>query len=235
VLGRRVTTRSLDAGSTGDVIYEVVGVVRDAKYQSLRANIMETMYICWAQRQTDYPGGYSYFARVVSGDPLRFAPAVDRLVRDVDSGLHVRHTTTYATLVGRTIVTERIMATLGGFFGVLALVIAGLGLFGVLAFQIARRTHEIGVRMALGAGRPAILGLVLRDIVWTVVSGMAIGAGAAVMLTGLASSFLFDLRPNDPGVFLVAGLILATVAVVAGWLPAHRASRVDPLVALRHE
>jgi ABC-type antimicrobial peptide transport system permease subunit len=217
------------------VIYEVVGVVRDAKYQNLRANIMETIYICWAQRQTDYPGGYSYFARVGSGDPLRFAPAVDRLVRDVDSGLHVRNTTTYATLVGRTIVTERIMATLGGFFGVLALVIAGLGLFGVLAFQIARRTHEIGVRMALGAGRPAILGLVLRDIVWTVVGGMAIGAGAAVMLTGLASSFLFDLRPNDPGVFLVAGLILATVAVVAGWLPAHRASRVDPLVALRHE
>jgi ABC-type antimicrobial peptide transport system permease subunit len=140
-----------------------------------------------------------------------------------------------STLVGRDHRDRADHGHLGGFFGVLALVIASLGLFGVLAFHIARRTHELGVRMALGASRPAILGLVLRDIVSMVVGGMAIGAGAAFMLTGLASSFLFDLRPNDPAVFLVAGLILATVAVVAGWLPAHRASHVDPLLALRHE
>lgn len=138
-------------------------------------------------------------------------------------------------MVDRTIVSERIMATLGGFFGLLALVLAGLGLFGVLAFQVSRRTHELGVRMALGAGRGTILRLVLRDVVWMVVTGVTTGAVAAKMLTGLANTFLFGLGPDDPGVFIVAGIILASVAVVAGWLPAQRASRVDPLVALRHE
>ena len=226
-LGRRVTSVA--------VVYEIVGVVRDAKYQNLRSDIMKTMYTCWTQRETDYPGGYSYVARVTSGDPMRLAPAMEHLVREVDPGLHVRNTYTYATLVDRSIVTERIMATLGGFFGVLALVIAGLGIFGVLAFQVARRTNELGVRMALGATRSAILRLVLREVAWMVVGGVTIGAAAALMLTGLASRFLFGVTPTDPGVFIVAGAILAAAAVLAGWLPARRASHVDPLVALRHE
>jgi predicted permease len=234
-LGRRITMRSLDAGATGDVTYEIVGVVRDAKYQNLRDDVMETMYVCWTQRQTDYPGGYSYFARAASGDPLGSAPDVARLVRAVDPGLHVRNTFTYAAMVDRTIVTERIMATLGGFFGILGLAIAGVGLFGVLAFQVARRTHEIGVRMALGASRGSILQLVWRDVAWTVVTGVAAGTVVALMVTGLASRFLFGLRPNDPGVFIIAGSLLATVAILAAWLPARRAARVDPLVALRHE
>ena len=234
-LGRRVATPSLAAGATGDAVYEIVGVVRDAKYQDLRADVIETMYVCWTQRPTDYPGGYSYFARAASGDPLRFAPAVERLVRGVDAGLRVRNTLTYAAMVDRSMVTERIMATLGGFFGILALVIAGLGLFGVLAFQVAHRTQELGVRLALGATRAAVLRLVLREVVLTVAGGVTIGAAAALMVTDLAGAFLFGLRSNDPGVFVVAGIVLAAVAVVAGWLPAHRASRVDPLVALRHE
>jgi hypothetical protein len=237
-LGRHVRSQSLDASlqeGSNDVTYEIVGVVRDAKYQNLRADIMKTMYTCWTQRKTDYPGGYSYFARVSSGDPLRLVPAVEYLVREVDAGLHVRNTLTYARLVDRTIVTERIMATLAGFFGVLALVVAGLGIFGVLAFQVARRRHEVGVRMALGASRSAILRLVLREVAWMVLGGVAIGAAAALMLTGLARRILFGLTPTDPGVFIVAGMILAAAAALAGWLPAHRASHVDPLVALRHE
>jgi ABC-type antimicrobial peptide transport system permease subunit len=153
----------------------------------------------------------------------------------VDAGLHVRNTLTYTAMVDRSMVTERIMATLGGFFGILALVIAGLGLFGVLAFQVAHRTQEFGVRLALGATRAAVLRLMLREVVWTVAGGVTIGAAAALMVTDLAGTFLFGLRSNDPGVFVVAGIVLAAVAVVAGWLPAHRASRIDPLVALRHE
>jgi len=122
---------------------------------------------------------------------------VEHLVREVDPGRHVRNPVTYATLIDRSIGTERIMATLGGFFGVLALVIAGLGTFGVLAFQVARRTHELGVRMALGASRSVILRLVLREVAWMVVGGVTIGAAAALMLTGLARRFLFGLTPND--------------------------------------
>ena len=226
-LGRRVTS--------GGVTYEIVGVARDAKYQNLRADVMTTMYTCWTQRETDYPGGYSYVARVESGDPLRLAPPVERLVRDVDRGLHVRNVQTYATLVDRSIVTERIMGALAGVFGVLALIIAGLGIFGTLAFQLARRTHELGVRMALGADRSAIVRLVLQDVAWMVLGGVTVGAAAAFMLAGLAQRLLFGLTPTDPGAFIVAAAILATAAALAGWLPVHRASHADPLVALRHE
>jgi ABC-type antimicrobial peptide transport system permease subunit len=127
------------------------------------------------------------------------------------------------------------MAALGGLFGVLALFVAALGMFGVLAFQVARRTNELGVRMALGASRGAMMALVLREVVAMVVVGVSIGAGGALVFTGVAGTILFGLTPNDPRVFAIAAAVLAVAAVLAGWLPARRASRVDPLVALRHE
>ena len=127
------------------------------------------------------------------------------------------------------------MAILGGFFGVLALIVAAIGLFGLLAFQVSRRTNELGVRMALGATRRAMIGLVLRDVAGMVVAGVLIGTAAALTLSGLARSMLFGLTPTDPAVFVTASFILGLTALVAGWLPARRASRVDPLIALRHE
>jgi ABC-type antimicrobial peptide transport system permease subunit len=111
------------------------------------------------------------------------------------------------------------MATLGGLFGVLALLVAALGMFGVLAFQVARRTNELGVRMALGASRRAMTALVLREVVAMVVAGVSIGAGGALVFTGVAGTILFGLTPNDPGVFAVAAAVLAVAAVLAGWLP----------------
>jgi predicted permease len=226
-LGRRVTNVN--------VTYEIVGVVRDAKYQDLRAAIINTMYIPWTQREGEQPSRYSYLARVVAGDPMRLVPGLDRVIREADPALRVRTARTYATIVDQSIVTERTMATLGGFFGVLALLVAALGMFGVLAFQVARRTNELGVRMALGASRRTMMGLVIREVVVMVVAGVSIGAGGALGLTGLARKMLFGLTPTDPSVFAVAASVLAVAAVLAGWLPARRASRVDPLVALRHE
>jgi predicted permease len=226
-LGRRVTSVN--------VTYEIVGVVRDAKYQDLRAGFINTMYIPWTQREGEQPSGYSYLARVVAGDPMRLVPGLDRVIREADPALRVRAARTYATIVDQSIVTERTMATLGGFFGVLALLVAALGMFGVLAFQVGRRTNELGVRMALGASRRTMMGLVLREVVVMVVAGVSIGAGGALVLTGLARKMLFGLTPTDPSVFAVAASVLAVAAVLAGWLPARRASRVDPLVALRHE
>ncbi len=226
-LGRRVTV----AGAAR----EIVGVVRDAKYRNLRDPVVKTMYIPWMQRDGDEPAQYAFLARAAAGDPMRFAPAVDRLVRDVDPALHVRATYSYATLVDRSLVTERIMATLGGAFGLLALIVAGLGVFGVLAFQVARRTNELAVRLALGATPWAMMRLVLRQVAWIVLPGIAIGSGGALLVTGLARSILFDLTPTEPRIFLVAALVLAIAATLAGWLPARRAARVDPLIALRHE
>jgi ABC-type antimicrobial peptide transport system permease subunit len=168
-------------------------------------------------------------------DPLRLTPSLERLVREVDPSLHVRTTLTYATLVDRSIATERIMAILGGLFGVLALIVAAIGLFGLLAFQVSRRTNELGVRMALGATRRAMIGLVLRDVAGMVVAGILMGTTVALTLSGLARSMLFGLTPTDPAAFVTAASILGLTALVAGWLPARRASRVDPLIALRHE
>jgi predicted permease len=226
-LGRYVT-------SVG-VTYEIVGLVRDAKYRDLREPILKTMYISWLQRDGDQPTRYSYLARTGMDDPMRLSPTLERRVREVDPSLHVRTTLTYATLVERSVATERIMATLGGLFGVLALIVAALGLFGLLAFQVSRRTNELGLRMALGATRPAVIGLILRDVVGMVVAGVLIGAAAALALSDLARSMLFGLTPTDPSAFVTAAFILGLTALVAGWLPARRASRVDPLIALRHE
>ncbi|HET9362713.1 MAG TPA: ABC transporter permease [Vicinamibacterales bacterium] len=225
-LGRRVTS----VGAT----YEIVGVVRDAKYQNLRDEILKTMYIPWAQGE-DQGASYSYLARVAEGDPLRLVPGVERMVREVDPSLRVQRVSTYAAMIERSISTERVMATLGGLFGLLALVVAGLGMFGVLAFQVARRTNELGVRMVLGARRSSVMGLVLRDVAAMIVPGIAIGAGVALMLTDIARGILFDFTPSEASVFVVAACALGLTALLAGWFPALRASRVDPLIALRHE
>src|SRR4029078_7434766 len=133
--------------------------------------------------------------------------------------------------VARSIATERIMGTLGGLFGVLSLVVAAIGFFGLLAFQVSRRTNEFGVRMALGGTRRAMIGLVLRDVAGLVAAGVLIGPGVALWLGGLARSMLFGLAPSDPSVVVTAALILGLTALMAGWVPAPRASRGDPLIA----
>ena len=224
-IGRRVTTVG--------VTYEIVGVVGDAKYQDLRESVLRTMYIPWTQR--DEAQSYGYLVRVNDGDPLRLSSSVERVLREVDPTLRVVRLMTYASWIDLTIPNERLMATLGAAGGLLALVLAGVGMFGVLAFQVARRTNELGVRTVLGASRWSMMGLVLRDVAAMVLPAVAIGTAIALMLTGLARGLLFGLTPTDPGVFLLSGSILVASALVAGWVPARRASRVDPLVALRHE
>jgi predicted permease len=226
-LGRRV--RSLD------VAYTIVGVVRDAKYQSLRHGIIKTMYVPWTLRTDDQPLRYSYLLRLEAADPAAVVALLDRVLRDADPGLRLRNVISYATLVDRSLVAERLMATLGGFFGALALLIAALGVFGVLAFQVARRTSEFGLRTALGADRPALMRLVLRDVAVMVTAGVTIGGALSLMVTGLARRIVFDVAPNDPLVFATAAAVLGGAALLAAWLPARRAARVDPLIALRHE
>jgi predicted permease len=224
-LGRHVTS--------ANVVYEVVGVVGDAKYGSLRNAMPKTMYIHWMQRQGARPTGYAYFARVASGDPMRVAPAMERAIPEVDSALRLRTPQTFAEAVDQSTLNERMMATLGGFFGLLALIVACLGIFGIMAFQVSRRINEIGVRLALGATGHNIIALVLREVAMMLIPGCAVGCIAAVCLARFAKSMLFGVTPTDPVAFALAVCALAAATLAAGFLPALRASRVDPMAALR--
>jgi predicted permease len=213
---------------------EIIGVVADAKYQSLRESTLTTLYIPWTQRH-DNPPTYGYLLRVDDGDPLRVRSAVAQTFRELNPVERIARMSTFAAWIDETIPTERLMATLGGLFASLALVLAGVGMFGVLAFQVAKRTNELGVRTVLGASRWSMMRLVLRDVIMMVAPGVVVGGTIALMLGRLARGLLFGLTPTEPGVFAIAALTLVSAALVAGSVPAHRASRVDPLVALRHE
>jgi predicted permease len=226
-LGRHVTSRN--------VAYEIVGVARDAKYEGLREEMPRTLYMPWTQREGEELQDYHFLARVTTGDPMRLVPALEKVVRQADPGLRLFTARTYAAVVDQSIVTERLMAALGSFFGVLALIVAGLGIFGVMALQVSRRVSEIGLRMALGAQPREIVALVLREVAVLVIAGCVIGGAAALTLTGLTRSMLFGITPTEPAAFALSAVALAGAAFAAGWLPARRASRVDPLVALRHE
>jgi predicted permease len=226
-LGRHVTSLQ--------IAYEVVGVVKDAKYESLRAAAPKTMYIPWLQRKGEQPNGYSYLARVAGGDPMRLAPLMERTIPEIDSAVRLLTPETFAEAVNESTLNERIMATLGGFFGLLALMVACIGIFGIMAFQVSRRTNELGVRMALGATRSNIVALVLREVAMLLISGCAAGCIAAICLTRFAKSMLFGVTPTDPVAFSLAACALAAATLAAGFLPALRASRIDPMSALRHE
>src|SRR6185295_5232161 len=136
-----------------------------------------------------------------AGDPMSLMPVVQRIVRETESTLRVRSVLPFAEVVDRSLVRERILATLAGFFGVLALVMAGLGVFGVMAFQVSRRTNELGVRMALGAGRGNIIALVMKEAGRLLVCGAATGCAGALGLTHLAGKLLFGVTAMDPRMF----------------------------------
>jgi predicted permease len=231
-LGHHVTANNIK--------YEIVGVVQDSKYD-LRKSVPKTVYICWTQQgniadsNRSQPTGFTYMARVAAGDPLNLAAAMERTVPEVDSALRLRTPRTLAEVVDESILNERMMATLGGFFGVLALIVACLGIFGLLAFQVSRRINELGVRMALGASRGNIVGLVLRDVGIMLVPGCAVGCLAALGLTRFAKSMLFGVTPTDPAAFTLSAVALSLATLAAGFIPARRAARIDPMRALRHE
>jgi ABC-type antimicrobial peptide transport system permease subunit len=173
--------------------------------------------------------------RVTRGDPLGFSAAIEKLVRQADRDLRLNAIASWSTVIDRTIVTERIMAGIGGFFGVLAIIIAGIGIFGVMAFRVSRRANEIGVRMALGASRAGILTLVLREALAMLLAGCITGTFIALCTTRLARALLFETSPADPRVFGAAVILMMFAGLFAAWIPASRALRVDPMIALRCE
>jgi ABC-type antimicrobial peptide transport system permease subunit len=163
------------------------------------------------------------------------AAAIRRAVSEVDSNVPIFEMKTEQQAVDGLLNRERVFAGLSAIFGALALLLAAIGLYGVRAYAVARRTAEIGIRMALGADRQAILQMILRETGWLALFGVAIGLAAAYAATRYVQSMLYGIAPRDVTTFAEAAVVLIAVAALAGYLPARRAARVDPMVALRHD
>ena len=215
---------------------EIIGVVKDAKYTSQRDEVPATMYRSWLQT----PGATNsmFFEVRTSGDPKAYVGAIRQAVRDVEPNLPLSNIKTQIEQADETLSLERLFAKLMSLFGILAQQLASIGLYGVMAYSVSRRTHEIGIRMALGADRRKMLTMVLRQGMMLALVGVALGLGAAyVMARYLESlnSMLFGVQPRDPLTFGVTAALLTIVALIACIIPARRATRVDPMVALRYE
>jgi predicted permease len=207
---------------------EIVGVVKDAKYASLREKPLPTMFIPEAQV------GPRGFANIEIRANIDVVPSVKAAIEAVNRDISLQ-VATFTTQVEESLVRERLLATLSGFFGGLALLLAIIGLYGVMSYNVARRRNEIGIRMALGAEQSRVLRMVLREVSTLIFIGLAIGLGITMAATRFVSSFLYGLTPNDPKILGSAAALLALVALGAGYLPARRASRLDPMTALREE
>jgi putative ABC transport system permease protein len=211
--------------------WEIVGVVKDAKYRSLRDEAPPTFYLPFFQ---DPNQGMTVALRT-KGELRATMASLQRVVSETFNGVRVRNLKTMEEVVNASVHQERVVAQLGGFFSIFALALACLGLYGVLSFAVVQRTREIGVRVALGAQRRNILSLVVGQGVRLAVVGAVLGIAGAFAATRLVSSLLFGVTATDPVTFAGVSLLLVMVAVLASWLPARRATKVDPMEALRYE
>jgi putative ABC transport system permease protein len=228
-LGKQFRTKS---GDTYSDPYTIVGVVGTAKYQNLREQESPTIYLPASQNAVASPA--INFALRSDSDPKLLIPAVKEVFRTTHPLTGVQFET-FSNQLAVSLNRERVLALLSGAFGAIALALSMLGLYGVMAYTVARRRNEIGVRIALGADRTRVLRMVLADVGRVVIIGLVIGAAGAYASGKLLTGFLFGLAPADPRVLSAAALLLAAVAVAAGLIPALRAARVDPVAALRED
>ncbi|HLP24992.1 MAG TPA: FtsX-like permease family protein, partial [Acidobacteriota bacterium] len=224
-IGRRLIT------GLGSIPREIVGVVGDVRAIGLDQIAGDTLYYPEAQL------GDGFFSFVVRSTrpAASLRDEIRAAIHSLDRGIPVDQIQPLESLMSQSISDRRLVMGLVGGFAALALVLAALGIYGVIAYSVAQRTSEIGVRMALGASRSAIVGLVLREGLGLTAFGLALGVVVSLLLTRLLSTQLYEVSATDPIVFVGVSVFLVLVAAFACWLPAHRASRIDPLVALRAE
>ncbi|MGH9722132.1 MAG: FtsX-like permease family protein, partial [Bryobacteraceae bacterium] len=206
---------------------------RDSQDHNFRWNPVRRFYVSYMQ-PIDGLTTVNYEIRTRSS-PAAVASLVREAVQGFNRTLPVISLKTVTTLMDDSIATERLVAKLSVLFGALAAILAAIGLYGVMSYTVARRTNEIGIRVALGAQRWQVVSMVLREITILIVCGAIVGAASASGLTKYVATLIFGLKPNDPWTFVGAGLLLLIVGVFAGYLPARRAAGLDPVVALRHD
>jgi predicted permease len=225
-IGRRFGSSIEESGQQ-----EIVGVLRDVKYNSVRDTAPPTMYVPFRQART---GGMIVEVRT-AGDPVSTMGGIRDAVRRIDPNLPLMDMSTQMEQIERRFLQEKVFAQAYALFGGLAVLLAAIGLFGLMSYSVARRTNEIGIRMALGARRQDVLRLVMSESMVLVVAGVAIGLAIALVASRLVSTLLFGLAATDVVSIAVAVIVMLVVSSIAGYLPARRASRVDPMVALHCE
>jgi putative ABC transport system permease protein len=230
-IGRRISWK-LTNGLTGAVSWsapaEIVGIAADSRADGIDQPPMHTLFR--ADTQTFAP---STLLVRTSGVPDGLAPRVIETIRQLDPNRPIDHVQTLEEIRDETIAPQRLNATLIGLFAGLALAIATVGVAGVLAFSVSQRTNELGIRVALGAERGAILRMILGEGAAMALIGLAVGGAAAIPLSRLLSGLLFGIEPADPPTIAIAAVLLVGVALAAAWVPARRATAVDPMTALR--
>jgi len=228
-LGKRFTFNPNNPGGL-----EIVGVVKDAKHTSLREQIPPTYYVPILQSPSALSGGVSFQIRAAA-DPTQLIAAVRQAMGEIEVNLPILHITTLAAVADASLAQERLIGALSGFFGLLALLLTCVGLYGIMAYAVSQRTRELGIRMALGAQRSAVLQMVLWQCLKLVALGVGLGLTASFAATRLVASMLFGVTPTDPVTFVCVPSLLLIVALLACIAPARQATKVDPLVALRCE
>jgi predicted permease len=234
-LGRNAVGKLMGRRGPGDdtkLDIEIIGLAQNAKYSEVKAVVPPVFYV--PEAQDDQLGSSTFYVRVGT-EPAAALAAIPGVVSKLDANLPVEDLRTMTQQVRENVFLDRMISTLSAAFAGLATVLAAIGLYGVLAYTVAQRTREFGLRMALGAGPGRVRRLVLRQVAWMTLVGGVIGIGLAVALGSLAESMLFEIRGGDPAILALAVAALSVVALTAGFIPALRASKIDPMAALRHE
>jgi predicted permease len=220
-----------DAGQP-DPVYQIVGLARNTKYYELREEFLPIAFLPVAQNEN--PGDGTTWVVRTAGRPQDAFHSLKAAVAAVNPSFALEFKV-LTQQIAESLQRDRLMAVLAGAFGVLAAVLAVVGLYGVIAYMVARRQNEIGVRMALGADRASVIRLVLREAMMLLAAGLGIGIGLALWAGQAAAKLLFGLKANDAATFVAASVLLAVAAGAAGYVPARRASAMDPMDALRME